>query len=129
MPGYSPKYPLTFNASDGYYQMNKTLRDAIRQNVKMLVLTIPGERIMDPAYGVGIKKYLFEFTQQVVGDLETEIRYQFGRYLPQIALENVLVLTNDDDPEIDPNGLYVRISYYIPSIGLRDSLEIEEVVN
>jgi hypothetical protein len=26
----------------------------------MLILTIPGERIMDPNFGVGLRRYLFE---------------------------------------------------------------------
>jgi phage baseplate assembly protein W len=126
MPGYSPKYPLTFNASDGYYRMNKTIRETIKQNVRTLLLTVPGERIMDPDYGVGVSKYLFEFPDTIVGELGTEISYQFNRYLPQVVLSDVDIVTSDDNPEIDPNAVYVVVRYAIPSFGLLDSIVIEE---
>ena len=29
----------------------------IKQNLKMLILTNPGERVMDPEFGVGIKQF------------------------------------------------------------------------
>ena len=59
MAGISPKLPLTRDKQDGY-ALNKTELDSIKQNVKMVVLTSPGERVMDPSFGVGIRKYLFE---------------------------------------------------------------------
>ena len=60
MQGYSPKLPLAYDSTqDGNYALNKTLIDTIRQNLKMLLLTNPGERIMMPNFGVGIRTYLF----------------------------------------------------------------------
>ena len=45
---------------DGYYALTKTHHEVIRQNLKNLILTVPGERIMIPDFGVGLKKLLFE---------------------------------------------------------------------
>ena len=59
MSGKSPKLPLSKDYQDGY-TLNKTFRDVARQNLKMMVLTSPGERIMIPDFGVGIRQYLFE---------------------------------------------------------------------
>ena len=59
MAGISPKLPLTRDRQDGF-ALNKTVLDSIKQNVKMVVLTSPGERVMDPAFGVGVRRYLFE---------------------------------------------------------------------
>ena len=58
MPGYSAKLPL-FSVDDGY-ALNKTVEDTVKQNLKMLMLTTPGERIMLPNFGAGLIKYLFE---------------------------------------------------------------------
>ena len=57
--GISPKLPLTIDSRDGKYALNKTVRQAIAQNLKNLVLTAPGERIMNSDFGVGIRNYLF----------------------------------------------------------------------
>jgi phage baseplate assembly protein W len=126
MSGYSPKYPLSFEASDGYYGLNKTLEETIRQNVRTLVLTNPGERIMDTEYGVGVQRFLFEFPNIIVGDLSVEIAYQFRKYLPQVALVDVDVLTAEDNPDIDPNAIYLRIEYGVPALNIFDELIIEE---
>ena len=56
---YQPNYPLKYTDIDGPYQSIKNIKDTIKQNVKMVVLTSPGERVMDPSFGVGIRKYLF----------------------------------------------------------------------
>ncbi len=58
--GYSVKLPLQISPSDGPYTLNKNLASVVKQNVKMVIFTSPGERIMDSNFGVGIRNYLFE---------------------------------------------------------------------
>ena len=58
--GISPKLPLIPDDVDGPYGLNKTLTESIKQNFRNLMLTIPGERIMIPDFGVGLPRYLFE---------------------------------------------------------------------
>ena len=125
MPGFSPKYPLTFNSSDGYYAMNKTIFEAIKQNLKNLILTNPGEKIMDPEYGVGISKYLFENVESGINtSLTAEIEFQTRKYLPQISLIDVSVLTNRDRSDIADNSLYVKVEYIITSFGVTDNITL-----
>ena len=56
LQGISPQLPLVYSHTDGPYQLNKTLKDVVRQNLKMLILTAPGERIMVPEFGVGLHR-------------------------------------------------------------------------
>ena len=51
------KLPLSLDGVDGYTSI-KSYRQLATQNLKMLVLTCPGERIMDPMFGVGLKNFL-----------------------------------------------------------------------
>ena len=53
------KLPITRNTADGF-TMIKDFQTLVRQNFKMLILTAPGERVMEPDFGVGIRNYLFE---------------------------------------------------------------------
>ena len=57
--GYSPIFPLV-NEAHGAYSMHQDLAESVKQNVKIILLTNPGERIMSPHFGVGLKRFLFE---------------------------------------------------------------------
>ena len=57
MYGISPKLPVTVDDLDGHYALTKTIREAIKQNFKNLMFTIPGEKVMDIDFGVGLKRY------------------------------------------------------------------------
>ena len=46
MSSLSVALPLRYSTTDGY-EMNKSIKDVLKQNLKMLVLTNPGERVMD----------------------------------------------------------------------------------
>jgi len=124
MAGFSPTIPLTLDPDDGY-SLNKTLKDVAKQNFKNLILTSPGERIMDPEFGVGIRSYLFANNNaQTQGQIDARIRQQAQKYLPYIQID--LVEFNDVAPgaNISENYLSIRISYIIKKLAIVDSLEI-----
>ena len=58
--GISVKLPLRVTGEDGAYALHKYLIGVVKQNFKNLVLTSPGERFMDPNFGVGAFALLFE---------------------------------------------------------------------
>ena len=79
MAGYVPKLPLKLDSQQGYY-MIQDLKGLATQNFLMLLLTNPGERIMDSNFGVGIKKILFEnFDSESVSSFEDRLKFQVAR--------------------------------------------------
>ena len=58
--GFSPVIPLQKNDEDGFYVLTKTLAQNIKQNIKNLMLTSPGERVMISDFGVGLRNFLFQ---------------------------------------------------------------------
>ena len=62
--GFDAALPLTKDNDDEFYTLTKTIKENTRQKVKMLMLTAPGERIMLPEYGVGLRRFLFENTPE-----------------------------------------------------------------
>ena len=56
MTDFTPRLPLAFGDNPNYQNVN-TIRDLVRQNLKILCLTAPGERLMDINFGVGIKRF------------------------------------------------------------------------
>tara|TARA_A100000164_G_C21799343_1_gene719871 strand:+ start:217 stop:585 length:369 start_codon:yes stop_codon:yes gene_type:complete len=111
--------PLTKNDIDGF-TMLKTIARTAKQNLKMLLLTIPGERVMDPDYGVGLKKYLFNnFTNETYSEIDTRIREQIAIYMPALQISEISFF----ESEQDSNKLGVSISYYLPGISISDLLQ------
>ena len=113
------KLPITRNDVDGYTMIDD-FGTLIKQNFKMLVLTNPGERVMNPDFGVGITQYLFEnFNTSIYTDIEDNIRKQVEKYLPVVTVHRVRF----DDSNPDRNTLGVAIEYSIPVLGIKDLLE------
>ncbi len=132
MPGLSPKLPLHIDKIDGY-GLTKNFKEVARQNLKMVVLTNPGERIMLPNFGVGIKTYLFENADTFVfEEIEEKIRQQVRTYLPYITIDNINFFSernNFNETEIEPSSLsnyvHIQIKYRIPTIFISDTLSLE----
>ena len=120
----APRLPLSKDQRHGY-SMLTTTRQTTKQNFKCLMLTAPGERIMDPEFGVGLYKYIFRLKNR---DLETEIkrniRGQVKKYMPFVEVRQVNFQTNNDPSSQNYNKMYVSISYVIKSIGVQDSLSM-----
>ena len=131
--GLSVALPLRIDARDGAYGLNKNLLQVAAQNLKMVIMTNPGERIMIPEFGVGIKTYLFEnATSAVFENIEEKIRQQARIYLPYITIDTINFLSEKSDfseNPIEPSSLsnYVRIQikYRIPSLFISDTLSLE----
>jgi phage baseplate assembly protein W len=87
--GLSPTVPLAIDPRDGI-KLNKEYMELVQQNLKMVILTSPGERIMDPYFGVGARRFLFEQDHpSVYADLSARIHIQVAKYLPYIELQEV----------------------------------------
>jgi phage baseplate assembly protein W len=122
MSGISVKLPLTYDFDDGPYALNKKLVDVIQQNFKMLLLTIPGERIMNTDFGVGIQRYLFENdTIELRSKLSSRIKSQVGKYMSFIKVRDVIL---PDIQQQNSNFLRISIKYYIEPISMEDVLNI-----
>ena len=126
MSGLSPKLPLSLDATDGYALL-KDYISMVKQNMKMVVLTIPGERMMDPLFGVGLRQYLFELNSAFpFGEIEAAIRSQVKKYLPYVHIRNIAF---NDFPAATPivnNSIRVRIEYRILPLEAFDVVEISE---
>jgi phage baseplate assembly protein W len=126
MAYYAPKLPLRRDPSTGYEMLDK-LTEVVKQNFKMLMLTMPGERIMNPEFGVGLYQYLFEQipSEQLQDKIRGRIVDQTRTYLPYISIKNMTFETSDSSPlTTGHNTLFVRIEYYVKNLNASDVLEV-----
>ena len=120
--GLSVALPLNINSVDGAYALHKDLAAMANQNLKMVVLTNPGERIMQPDFGAGIRQLLFEpANTNTVEDVKNRIQTQVNRYLPYINLIELNVFVS----EADAAALAVSLKYSIPATNIVSDLVID----
>lgn len=119
MASFGVALPISQNSSDGF-TMIKSFKHLAKQNLKMLLLTSPGERVMEPEFGVGIKNYLFEnFNSSTYNKIRTRTKEQAQIYMPSIRIEEIQF--SGEDQEL--NRLLMKIRFSIPDIGITEMLE------
>mgnify|MGYP003148570360 CR=1 FL=1 len=120
-PGFAPKLPLSLDPLSGPYAPIKLIDDVVKQNLKMLVLTAPGERVMIPSYGVGLRNYLFEpRTELTKKNIESKILEQISLFMPFLKKVKIKF---DDTIDAD-DGINMRISYFVEQIGQEDFIDL-----
>ena len=125
LQGISPQLPLVYDKTDGPYRLNKNLKEAIKQNFKMLLLTSPGERIMEPEFGVGLHNYLFEnINETTFASIVQRIQSQTATYISAINLEDISFITSDEDSSLHSNEVHISIKYNILPYDGQDELRI-----
>mgnify|MGYP003110281374 CR=1 FL=1 len=128
MAGLSPRLPLMKSSIDGFETI-KTINGLVSQNLKMLILTAPGERVMEPDFGVGIQSYFFEpMREDTYIRIQQRINSQVSMYMPFVTIINISFNSIADSPgnifDYDEHYLGLTIEYSIDSIGVVDVLEI-----
>lgn len=113
MAGFTPKLPLNLDNKQGY-TLIENIKDLAVQNFLMILLTNPGERIMDLEFGVGIKKVLFEnFNSFSTTNFESRLQGQISKYAPYLQIKNINYLENTEDFGL----LHITMKIYIIPLG------------
>ena len=121
--GLSPKLPISTDPLDGY-MLNKTYEEVVTQNLKNIILTAPGERIMDPSFGVGLRNFLFEPNiSPTRSEILQRINRQVNRYMPFLEIE-ALIIAPDENELMDPDSIKLEIRYFIQPLQFTSVLEI-----
>ncbi len=78
--------------ADGYFAQSFRTFDQVRSNLKNLLLTKKGERILQPEFGSGLHDLLFNpATDKFEEDLETTINESVAKWLPYVIVEDINV--------------------------------------
>ena len=112
----APKIPLEINDETGRHEIYGVtdLTKVVDQNIKMTLLTSPGERIMNPAFGVGLKQYLFENDTTItrgsggLPPLRENILSQLSTFVPYIAVQDLQI-----NISADSNLMNIKIKYFV----------------
>ena len=104
--------PINLDISPVTGNLSRLLNEeAIKQSIRNLILTAPGERLFDSNIGSGIYKLLFEpFDELTSFALQTEITNTIKNYEPRANLLNVKLNPSDADQTYYVNILFSIIN-------------------
>ena len=93
--------------------------NSIKQAVKNIILTSPGEKPFQPLVGSSVNRLLFEPLDAFTADaIAEEIRTTINQYEPRVALTRV-----DVTPIYENNKLNVSLEYRIVGLPIVETIE------
>lgn len=88
------KYPF---GGETYVAKKATRGELIKGQIKQLLNTKKGERIMLPDFGIGIDQYLFEpLTVEMKDSLRKTVYTAIRRYIPYVTIKKIEISETQD---------------------------------
>ena len=66
------------------------------ESIARILLTSPGERVSNPAFGSRLKDYLFELDHVMQEEVDSEIRKSIARWEPRVNLIKIKTSRPDE---------------------------------
>ena len=117
MSTYGIDYPFRDSAIGDYVQMTGTSEREVRADLIHLLLTRKGSRYFLPDFGTRLYEFIFEQNDSVsYTQIEDEIREGVRKYIPNLDINSISIVSADDDPEEplspseDEDGRLFRVS-------------------
>jgi phage baseplate assembly protein W len=116
--GINLKFPLR-SYRRGFFEMNNTTTAAVRENIKTLLMTVKGERVVNPSIGTNIPTLMGQLFEQIEpGEMEAtigaEVTTALATWMPEVQMVGIDVYTQDNLPggtSLNPTDILVRMSY------------------
>lgn len=110
-------------SSKGAFATNVETVRAIADDLRLLILTNHGERVIHGDFGANLRKVIFELQgaqlRQVTKDL---INAAVEKWMPFVILNNVIVTDSTVDQTLRQNEIHVKIEFSVGP-GIEGSLE------
>ena len=108
----------------GKFPLSYTTQEQALSNLKNLLLTYPGERYMQPTFGVRIKDRVFEpNTPELVIGLNREIQDAIGTWLPYILIDHIGI-NNEDEYRNITNYLFIKLDFRVTEQGANQTITL-----
>jgi phage baseplate assembly protein W len=91
----------------------------IQESLKILLSTVPGERVMQPTFGCGLKELIFEnISESVITEIKDVIERAVLFFESRITLESVDVNTES----VYEGFIKIRLNYTIKTTNSRSNI-------
>ena len=107
------KLPIQ-NGQQGYFDSSLTTIDQVKTNIRNLLLTIKGERLMHPEFGTDINAILFEQDDGTLVDrLEESIVSAIEKWLPYISISKIQINNETDAINLHKQVYSIKLEFVL----------------
>ena len=120
------KLPLELSeGSEGYFESTLLTLDAAKENIKNLLYTNRGERLMYPKFGSNLRSFLFDqIDEDIEMVIEEDIVSTIEKWLPYVNISDIEVQTGFSNVSLT-NTIKIKLMVAIKSNpNMFDSLEL-----
>ena len=112
-PDVSIGLTLPFNrGSSGLFPQSETTLEQAGSNIKNLLLTAKGERVMQPDFGSRLRDLLFEqYTEDLSEKIKEEIQEAMSTWFPYIDIAKVDIIQDETNPNQTKVDLDFSLNY------------------
>jgi phage baseplate assembly protein W len=97
---YGIDFPFRNSLKGDFLRMTETPEREVRANLIHLLLTRKGSRYYLPDFGSRLYEYIFDQNDVVTfGLIEDEIRESVKKYIPNLDINSINVVSAEDNPE------------------------------
>lgn len=110
--------PIT-DTNGGLFKLSYTTEEQAISNLKNLLLTSIGERVMQPLFGTNIQKSLFNQINDILLDRITDsVSKAIAYWLPYISLENIEAHEiESESANMGEHGIYLSLVVKVSESG------------
>ena len=109
---------------DGWFKSTETTIEAVKNNIKLLMLTERGERLMQPTIGLGLRRFVFEqITSTTKSEIETSLSQTFEQLIPFVEINDLTIDINRMD-SLGKNAIRIKVVFHIT----KDPNTLNEVI-
>jgi phage baseplate assembly protein W len=127
LPHHNIKYPL-INGDKGMFATNNTIEESVKQNIKHVLMTDIGERVMNPSYGCGLKRRLYDpLTDRFKSDAEAMVDNAIRQWVTNCNLISVVANIKEDLNIGDP--LYDLVDYHSVILSITYSVSVSNSIS
>jgi phage baseplate assembly protein W len=117
------KYPMQY-APKGAFATNDTTVDAIADDLKILIKTNWGERVIQYDFGANLRALLFEPMVNTKQQISDQISAAVTKWMPFVTITAITVSLNEDDAKVDYNSALVKVSFAVGKTGLSGDVTV-----
>ena len=125
------KTPVRNSEGADFFDMHNDPREQLKDNLKNLILTNQGERLINTSFGANLKSALYDFSKdrEYKQTIENMIRDSAQKFMPAINITEVQSVVIDEQEKNSANRsglakLKLRVIFSVPVMRV-DNLAVE----
>ena len=122
------KFPLR-SYQHGFFESNTNMIAAVKEDIKVLLMTSKGERVINSEIGTRIPTLagqLFENIniEEMQMAIESEIIAAIDTFMPFVGVQSVVVQDSTTDNTLTENQIRVSMSYILKNFNVEDLISL-----